>query len=198
LAFSFRQSGIKHQQFGQTTMPVKKIVLYSENEDALRKISKPAQKFDEHLKQLIKDLIDTLNESTDGIGLAAPQISVHKQVVLVRLKADAKETSSRGNSLVLVNPIIKTTADERRDFDGCLSFPGLYAQTTRPHYLLVTALNENGKNFEREFSGFDAVVVHHEIDHLKGILFIDRVENIQDFYRVRENERGELIRVPII
>ncbi|HXV96840.1 MAG TPA: peptide deformylase, partial [Anaerolineae bacterium] len=91
---------------------------------------------------------------------------------------------------------IEARRDER-DFDGCLSFPGLYAETVRPHYLKVTGLDEWGKPFTRIFEGFDAVLVHHEIDHLNGVLFLDRVTDISDLYRVREDENGELVRVPV-
>ena len=88
--------------------------------------------------------------------------------------------------------------DEDKDFDGCLSFPGLFAETKRPHYLRVTGLDERGKPFDRVFEGFDAVLVHHEIDHLEGVLFIDRVESVDDLYRVREDEEGNLVRVPVL
>jgi peptide deformylase len=102
-----------------------------------------------------------------------------------------------GPPLALINPEIIEAGDERRDFDGCLSFPGLYGETVRPHHLRVTGLDEIGNPFDRVFEGFDAVVVHHEIDHLDGVLFIDRVESIEDLYQVREGEDGELIRVPL-
>jgi peptide deformylase len=99
--------------------------------------------------------------------------------------------------MALINSEIIDAAKEQRDFDGCLSFPGLYSETVRPHYLRVTGLDETGHPFERVFEGFDAVVVHHEIDHLDGVLFIDRVESIEDLYRVRAGEDGELVRVPV-
>jgi peptide deformylase len=72
-----------------------------------------------------------------------------------------------------------------------------YGETSRPHRLRVTGLEEDGKSFNRVYEGFDAVVVHHEIDHLDGVLFIDRIENWDDLYTVWKNERGELVRVPI-
>jgi peptide deformylase len=87
--------------------------------------------------------------------------------------------------------------DEGKDFDGCLSFPGLYGETVRPHYLRVTGLDEGGHPFDRAFTGFDAVVVHHEIDHLDGVLFIDLVASLDDLYHVREGENGEFVRVPL-
>jgi peptide deformylase len=98
----------------------------------------------------------------------------------------------------LINPEIIEARDEQRDFDGCLSFPGLFAETVRPHYLRVTGLDEQGKPLDRIFEGFDAVLVHHEIDHLEGVLFIDRVKSVDDLYTVREDEDGNLVRVPVL
>ena len=81
--------------------------------------------------------------------------------------------------------------------NGCLSLPGLYGETIRPHYLRVVGLDATGQAFDRVFEGFDAVVVHHELDHLDGVLFIDRVESLGDLYHIREDEDGNLVRVPL-
>ena len=179
-------------------MAVSDIVLYLENEAALRKKSKPVRNVTRRVKRLVRDLKDTLNDQLNGIGLAAPQIDVHSRVVVVRLggRRDGRE-SEPGPPLALITPEVVEARNEERDFDGCLSFPGLYAETVRPHYLRVTGLDEAGNPFDRVFEGFDAVVVHHEIDHLDGVLFIDRVDSIEDLYRVREDENGELVRVPV-
>lgn len=181
-------------------MAVRDIVLYLENEAALRKKSKPVRDVNRRVKRLVRDLKDTLNDHPDGIGLAAPQINVHSRVVVVRLgggRDGGGNGSEPGPPLALINPEVMEAGNEERDFDGCLSFPGLYAETARPHYVRVTGLDEAGNLFDRVFEGFDAVVVHHEIDHLDGVLFIDRVESIEDLYRVREGENGELVRVPL-
>ena len=178
-------------------MAIRDIVLYPENKAALRKKSKPVRSVTRRVKRLARDLKDTLNDHPDGIGLAAPQINVHSRVVVVRLGGGRDSESEPGPPLALINPEVKEAGNEERDFDGCLSFPGLYAETVRPHYLRVTGLDEAGNHFDRIFEGFDAVVVHHEIDHLDGVLFIDRVESIEDLYRVREGENGKLVRVPV-
>jgi peptide deformylase len=178
-------------------MAVRSIVLYTENEAALRQKSEPVRVVNQRIKKLIRDLKDTLISHPEGIGLAAPQINVHQRVVVVRLGSHPDEEGERGAPLALINPEIIEARNERRDFDGCLSFPGLYAETVRPHSLRVTGLDEWGKRFEQFFGGFDAVLVHHEIDHLEGVLFIDRVESVQDLYRVREDEKGRLVRVPV-
>ncbi|MFO7680911.1 MAG: peptide deformylase [Chloroflexota bacterium] len=179
-------------------MAVQKIVLYAENPAPLRQRSKPVKGVNRHTRKLIQDLKDTLNAHAEGIGLAAPQINVHFRLVLVRLNAGNEAGGEPDPPIALVNPQIIEAADEQLDFDGCLSFPGIYANTIRPHHLRVTGLDEDGKPFNRLFTGFDAVVVHHEIDHLNGVLFIDRVEKFEDLYQLREDENGRFHRVPII
>ena len=178
-------------------MAVREILLYIEHSDALRKMSRPVQRIDKKVIVLIRDLKDTLKANPDGIGLAAPQINDHQRVVVVCLKGNDVENCEPGPPIALVNPKIVHSADERKDFDGCLSFPGLYSETNRPHHLRVTGLDENGKPFDRIYEGFDAVVVHHEIDHLDGILFVDRVESMEDLYRIHKNETGEFERVSL-
>ncbi len=177
-------------------MAVREILLYNHDKEALREKSKPVKGLSRQVSALIQDLKDTLADSGDGIGLAAPQIGVHRRVVVVCL-GGGEGGQSAGPPVALINPQVRQAGDPQRDFDGCLSFPGLYAETVRPHYLRVSGLDERGQPFERVFEGFDAVVVHHEIDHLDGVLFIDRVERLEDLYRVRADENGQLVRVPV-
>jgi len=181
-------------------MAAREIVLYLENEAALRKESRPVGRITRRVKELVRDLKDTLNDHANGVGLAAPQIDAHSRVVVVRLgggQDDEGNVREPDPPIALIDPQIVEAGDEKRDFDGCLSFPGLYGETVRPHRLRVAGLDEAGHPFDRLFEGFDAVVVHHEIDHLDGVLFIDRVQNIEDLYRVREDENGDLLRVPV-
>lgn len=178
-------------------MAIRDIVVYPEGKDILRKKSRPVKRKNRWVRGLVRDLKDTLNNHPAGIGLAAPQIGAHSRVVVVRLGGGQDSDSEPGPPLPLINPVIVEAIDEEKDFDGCLSFPGLYGETVRPHYLRVTGLDEGGHPFDRVFTGFDAVVVHHEIDHLDGVLFIDRVASLDDLYHVREGENGELLRVPL-
>jgi peptide deformylase len=176
-------------------MAIRKIVLYSENPKVLRKKSRPVERVDRDVKRLIQHLKDTLNAHADGIGLAAPQVNVHQQIVIVRLGASGDGSGEPDPPIALINPEVVEAGEARKDFDGCLSFPDLYGKTTRPHYLRVVGLDENGKTFDQVYEGFDAVVVHHEIDHLDGTLFIDRIENPEDLYWFQTNAQGELVRV---
>lgn len=179
-------------------MAMRDIVFYSKNEAALRKKSEPVRVINRRTKKLIRDLKDTLATHPEGIGLAAPQINVHQRVMIVRLNNRNEEEKEPDPPIALINPEIIEAKNDQRDFDGCLSFPGLFAETVRPHYLRVKGLDEYGQPFDRVFEDFDAVLVHHEIDHLDGVLFIDRVENVDDLYRVREDEEGNMVRVPIV
>lgn len=178
-------------------MAVREIITFPEHKEALRKISEPVIQLDQKTRRLIRDLKDTLRASSDGVGLAAPQINIHQRVVIVCVNLEAKGKWKPGLPQALINPVILSEDDLQKDFDGCLSFPGLYGETRRPHRLRIKNLNEMGSPVETLYEGFNAVVVHHEIDHLDGILFIDRIENLSDLYRIHENENGEMIKTPL-
>ncbi|NMC84355.1 MAG: peptide deformylase [Anaerolineaceae bacterium] len=177
-------------------MTIRTILVYPEHRAELRHKSEPVNQINHQVRRLIRDLQDTLQASEDGIGLAAPQINFHKRVVIVSLGIEADGKWQAGTPEALINPQVVEMSDERKDFDGCLSFPGLYGKTIRPHRLRVVGWNEQGQPFDRIYEGFNAVVVHHEIDHLDGVLFIDRIESVNDLYTIRKNTRGELVVVP--
>ncbi len=178
-------------------MAIRKIILFPKEESALRKKSQPVRVVNRYVKTLISNMKDTLADHPEGIGLAAPQINVHSRVIVVRLGSKGDGEGEPSPILALINPEIIESKEPKKDFDGCLSFPGLFADTIRPHYLRVKGLDEWGKPFDRVFEDFDAVLVHHEIDHLEGVLFIDRVTSVNDFYHLKENEDGKMVRVPM-
>lgn len=177
-------------------MTVRQILLFSKHENELRKKSENVQLINRKVRRVIRDLLDTLQANEDGIGLAAPQINIHQRVVIVCLGIEIDGKWQEGIPEALINPQIIEMSDERKDFDGCLSFPGLYGESVRPHRLRVVGINEQGQPFDRLFEGFNAVVVDNEIDHLDGVLFIDRIKSVNDLYTIRENEHGEMVRVP--
>jgi len=161
-------------------MAVRPVVLYETNEAELRQKSEPVLGGARQVKSLVSDLKDTLRHHPNGIGLAAPQIGVHQRVVVVCFGAgDAKKP---GPPIGIISPVIIEVGRELPDFDGCLSLPGLYAETVRPHFMRLQGLDERGTAFEWTLEGFDAVVVHHEVDHLNGVLFIDRVSSLGSYY----------------
>lgn len=178
-------------------MAIREILLFPPDEAALRRKSEPVSHYDRKVGRLIKDLKDTLKAHPEGVGLAAPQIGAHRRVVLVCFGDELDGEWQAGPPVGLINPRIEEAGDERKDFDGCLSFPGLYGETVRPHYLRITGMDENGDPLDRVITGFNAVVTHHEIDHLDGVLFVDRIEKLEDLYRVSMDEDGNLVNVPV-
>lgn len=133
----------------------------------LHKIAKPVSVFDAKLKTLIADMAETMYDAP-GVGLAASQVDVHEQLVVI-------DTSETGDDLrVLINPEIIWASEERKVYDeGCLSVPGIYDGVERPAEVKVRALDADGNPFELHADGLLAVCVQHEMDHLKGIVFVD-------------------------
>ena len=168
-------------------MSVRPIVLYEENEAVLRQQSELILAGSSDPSPLLRDLKDTLLHHANAVGLAAPQIGVHERAIVVCFGAgDGKDY---GSPIGIINPVIIEDGRELPDFDGCLSFPGLYAETVRPHFIRLQGIDERGEAFEWMLDGFDAVVVHHEVDHLNGVLFIDRVVSPDKLYTEAEARR---------
>lgn len=149
-------------------------------DDILRKKSRPVEEIDEKIQQLIDDMYETLKVSNDGIGIAAPQVGILKRVIIVDLSSEGGEGPYK-----LINPVIKKAKGEQICREGCLSVPGVLGDVVRPKEVVVEALNEKGKKVTIKASDLLAIVLCHEIDHLDGILFIDKAT---DFYDVDEEE----------
>jgi len=133
----------------------------------LHTIAKPVTAFDERLAKLVADMADTMY-TAPGIGLAATQVDVHEQVIVI----DVSDT--RDQLLVLVNPEIVWASDERQVYDeGCLSVPGIFDGVERPLRVRVKAQDASGKLQEVDAEGLLAVCVQHEMDHLKGKVFVE-------------------------
>jgi peptide deformylase len=149
----------------KSCMPLRTILRYPDSR--LHKIAKPVTVFDDRLKQLVADMAETMYEAP-GIGLAATQIDVHEQVIVL----DVSET--RDQLQVLINPEILWASEERSVYDeGCLSVPGVFDGVERPSQVRVRALNADGVASEFEADGLLAVCVQHEMDHLRGKVFVE-------------------------
>jgi len=133
----------------------------------LHKIAKPVTVFDARLKKLIKDMADTMYDAP-GVGLAASQVDVHEQLLVI-------DTSDTHDGLqVFINPEILWASAETKVYDeGCLSVPGVYDDVERPAQVRVRALDADGKPFEVSADGLLAVCIQHEMDHLKGKVFVE-------------------------
>ena len=133
----------------------------------LHKVAKPVTVFDARLKKLIADMAETMYDAP-GIGLAASQVDVHEQLLVL----DISETNTELR--VFINPEIVWASEERQIYDeGCLSVPGVYDGVERPARIKARALDADGKPFEIEAEGLLAVCLQHEMDHLKGKVFVE-------------------------
>ena len=135
-------------------------------DSVLTKPCKPVKEITPRLKTLIEDMIETMYEA-DGVGLAAPQVGVLKRVVVI----DVGE-----GPFVMINPRVIETSGEQTGNEGCLSVPGKTGQVTRPNYAKVLAYNENMEEVEIEGTELKARALLHEIDHLDGHLYVEKVE----------------------
>jgi peptide deformylase len=138
----------------------------------LHKVATPVTVFDETLKALVHDLAETMY-AAPGIGLAATQVDIHKQVIVV-------DVSERRDSLVvLVNPEIVESSGISDIEEGCLSVPGIYEIVERAERVKVRACDRNGNPFTLEAQGLLAVCIQHEIDHLKGKVFVEHLSPLK-------------------
>lgn len=137
-------------------------------DERLREHSSPVTVFDEALKEQVSDLFDTLQD-TGGIGLCAPQIGIAQRIILVHVPDDGY------GARLYINPEILSKSTPRFVEESCLSVPGIEGNVVRATRLKVRAQNLQGESFELNVDGMHAVCVQHELDHLEGVLFIDRL-----------------------
>ena len=182
-------------------MPVRRILTIDKYEKILRSKSQPVKQINKEIKALIRDLKDTINDpSIPANGLAAPQIGVLKRVFGVRLGIpDEDNDEALSPPIIFINPeIVEEQPEVVRDFEGCLSIPGMMGNTDRKLKIKVRYMDESGKKVTQEFEGWDARVVQHELDHLDGILYLDRLESKADLYVWVRDDKGELEAVPYL
>lgn len=140
-----------------------------EGDSVLREKAKEVPKITPNVLKLLDNMKDTMY-ATDGVGLAAPQIGISKRVIVI----DAND-----ERLELINPVIISSEGEVSDYEGCLSVPGKMGEVARAQRVKVKAINREGEEIEFERENFVARVLQHEIDHLDGILYIDKAVNIR-------------------
>ncbi len=138
-----------------------------ENDEILRKKSREVENIDEKIQTLIDDMIETMYKY-NGVGLSAVQVGVLKRVVVIDIE-DGE------GARIFINPKITKTKGEHEVEEGCLSFPNQYAKVIRPKELTVEALDRNGKKFTLKAKDLLAQAIAHEVDHLEGIVFTDRM-----------------------
>ncbi|BAP12986.1 MAG: peptide deformylase [Alcanivorax borkumensis] len=139
----------------------------------LRTVAKPVEKVDDELRKLIDDMFETMY-AAPGIGLAATQVDVHIQLIVMDLSED------HNKPMVFINPQITPLTEEQAPYEeGCLSVPGFYEKVTRPARVRINALDRDGNAFEVEADELLATCIQHEMDHLDGKLFVDYVSRLK-------------------
>jgi len=151
-------------------MPLLNILRYPDAR--LHKVAAPVTAFDEPLKRLVADMAETMY-AAPGIGLAATQVDVHKQVIVL----DVSER--RDSLLVLINPEILDASGVSDIEEGCLSVPAIYETVERAERVKVRACDQNGNPFTLEAQGLLAVCIQHEMDHLKGKVFVESLSQLK-------------------
>ncbi len=142
--------------------------IFVEGEDILRKQARPVDEVTDKIRLILDDMLDTMRDMA-GVGLAAPQVGILKRIFVVEVDGMVYE---------LINPEIVETRGEIIEEEGCLSVPGKTGMVSRPEYVRIKGLDRNGNEVEYEGSGLLAKAFCHENDHLNGILYIDKAEEM--------------------
>jgi peptide deformylase len=159
-------------------LAIRKIVMYPA--EILESKCKKVEVFDKKLVKLLNDMYDTMIEF-DGVGLAAPQIGLDQQIAIV-------DIGDEDGTIEMINPEIVETTGEQTGAEGCLSFPDLYGEVSRPSWVKIKAQDRKGKFYTLEAEDFLARAILHEIDHLNGVLFTSKVSR---YLTEEELEGGE-------
>jgi peptide deformylase len=151
-------------------MTILKILQYPN--PRLHKVASEVKQVDEGTRKLISDMAETMY-AAPGVGLAATQVDVHEQIIVLDVSEE------RSKLMTFVNPEIIVSSGEEECEEGCLSVPGIYENVKRAEKVTVSALNEKGESFTVEADGFLAVCIQHEIDHLKGKVFVQYLSQLK-------------------
>lgn len=171
-------------------MAVRTII--TEGDPRLRQKSLRIRTVDDEVRRLAQDLWDTVRAAR-GLGLAAPQIGVLRRIIVVSIPPDYVEEGDPGVKLTLINPEIVRASGRQVGLEGCLSIPNWYGEVPRFMHVTVKALDLDGREVRIKGSGLLARVLQHEIDHLDGILFIDRIEDRSTLRYIPDEEEEESV-----
>lgn len=138
----------------------------------LRNKARPVERVDDKIRQFVDDMLETMY-AAPGIGLAATQLNVAKQIIVIDL------SENKDQPLCLINPVILQASGEEETEEGCLSVPGVYETVKRAENIELRALDRQGESFEMQANGILAVCIQHEIDHLDGKLFVDYLSQLK-------------------
>jgi peptide deformylase len=169
-------------------MAVRDIKKYPE--PVLKKKAAPVTAFDDELQRLIDDMIETMY-AAPGVGLAAPQVGISRRLAVI----DISSRDEKFPLIVLINPSIVRSEGEIEFEEGCLSIPDYTAKVRRADTLVLNCLDREGRELEIEACGLLAIAMQHELDHLDGLLFIDRISPIKrEFFRKRYRKTRQAVK----
>ena len=155
----------------------------------LRRKAHKIVEFNADLQRLIEDMIETMRDEP-GVGLAAPQVNISQRLIVVEYPEDDTISSVKPKVFVLANPELTRLSDESvKGIEGCLSVPNLFGEVERSQSVTVRGQNQHGKNVTIKANGWLARIFQHEIDHLNGILFVDRADTLYQPEDVPDGER---------
>lgn len=141
-------------------------------DERLHKVAKKVERVDDSIRKLVRNMAETMY-AAPGIGLAATQVDRHIQLIVL-------DVSEKHDDLkVFINPVLLESMGEEESEEGCLSVPGIYEKVSRAERISVRALDENGKPFTLEAEGLLAVCIQHELDHLQGRVFVERLSHLK-------------------
>ncbi len=166
-------------------MAILDVVYYGD--PRLERVSEPVEDFTADLKKFVRDMFETMY-FTNGVGLSAPQVGVNKRLLVI----DTSGGEDRSKQLTLINPVVVLTDGEQRGQEGCLSFPGLFATVSRPNIAKVRGYNPEGKIVELEGTALLARALLHEIDHLDGIVFTQRMKKADREVIIKKMKKMQL------
>ncbi len=163
-------------------MAVREILLYPD--PLLKTPCEPVERFDDATETLLQDLVDTMVDAGHSVGVAAPQIGTLRRAVVVDVSKSKLGKDDNHGLLVMVNPEILESEGEKTMREGCMSVPEYTGNVLRSEKIVVQFLDRKGRDQVICASGFEAVAIQHELDHLDGLLFLDRVSNLKtDVFR---------------
>jgi len=163
-------------------MAVRTIRVYPD--PILKQVAEPVDQIDDDLIEVVQDLVDTMLDAGHSVGVAAPQIGVLQRVMVVDVSKSKLGRDNNHGLLEMVNPEIIERSGSKMMREGCMSVPDYTGNVTRAEHIVIEFTNRNGQLRVIEASGFEAVAIQHELDHLDGLLFLDRVSSLKtDLYR---------------
>jgi peptide deformylase len=163
-------------------MAVRTIRVYPD--PILKQVAEPVEEIDESVVAVVQDLVDTMLDAGHSVGVAAPQIGVLQRVMVVDVSSSKLGRDNNHGLLEMVNPEILERSGSKMMREGCMSVPDYTGNVTRAEHIVIEFTNRNGQLRVIEANGFEAVAIQHELDHLDGLLFLDRVSSLKtDLYR---------------